>query len=76
MPSKDSRGAARDLLIGLYKVSFAPITFDGPSYKNGLKVNYNGTALLSAFDEVGAAFSDGKKRLGRLLSVSKTAPTP
>jgi hypothetical protein len=74
VPSKDSAGHPRDLLIGLYRVDFAPITFDGPAYKDGLKVNYNGTAVLSLYDEVGAAFSDGKKRAGRLISVGKTAP--
>lgn len=68
MPSKDRLGAVRTLTIGLYKVQFKPITFDGPSYKDGLKVNYNGKALLSAVDEKGAAFADGKKRVGRLLS--------
>lgn len=68
MPSKDEDGVVRTLSIGLFKVQFAPITFDGPEYKNGLKVNYNGRALLSPKDELGAAFSDGRKRVGRLLS--------
>lgn len=68
MPSKDKLGAVRRLTIGLYKVQFAPIGFDGPEYKDGLKVNMNGNALLSAFDETGQPFSDGKRRVGRLLS--------
>lgn len=68
MPSKDEDGVVRTLTIGLYKVQFSPITFDGPAYKDGLKVNYNGRALLSPKDEMGAAFADGKKRVGRLLS--------
>lgn len=68
MPSKDHLGAVRYLDIGLYTVSFAPITFDGPQYKDGLKVNYNGQALVSTVDELGAAFSDGKGRVGKLIS--------
>lgn len=68
MPSKDHLGAVRYLDIGLYTVSFAPITFDGPQYKDGLKVNYNGQALVSTVNELGAAFSDGKGRVGKLIS--------
>lgn len=68
MPSKDSAGVARTLTLGLYKVQFRPITFEGPSYKDGLKVNYQGRALLSPTDESGAVFADGKKRAGKILS--------
>lgn len=69
MPSKTADGSVRRLVIGLYKVQFQPITFDGPKYKDGLKVNYTGRALLSDKDEKGAAFADGKRRVGRLLSI-------
>jgi hypothetical protein len=69
MPSKTKDGTVRRLVIGLYKVQFSPITFDGPQYKEGLKVNYNGRALMSDKDETGVAFGDSKKRVGRLLSV-------
>lgn len=68
MPSKDETGKVLNLTIGLYRVQFAPIQFDGPRYKDGLKVNYNGTALMSNFDEEGNSFSDGKKRVGKLIS--------
>lgn len=68
MPSKDKLGAVRYLDIGLYSVSFAPITFDGPQYKDGLKVNYSGQALMSSVNELGAPFADGKKRIGKLIS--------
>lgn len=70
MPSKDKDGLVRTLTIGLYKVQFRPMTFDGPSYKEGLKVNYTGRALMSDVDEEGNAFAvkPGKKRVGRLLS--------
>jgi hypothetical protein len=71
LPSKDSNGLTRKLVIGLYKVQFSPIGFDGPADKDGLKVNYDGTALMSASDELGVAFADGKSRIGRLLSVAR-----
>lgn len=69
MPSKDKLGAVRIFVIGLYSVAFSPITFNGPAYKDGLKINYDGVALFSSTDEKGAAFADGKKRVGRLLSM-------
>lgn len=68
MPSKDHLGAVRYFDIGLYSVSFNPITFDGPSYKDGLKVNYGGQALMSTVDELGNAFPDGKRRVGKTIS--------
>lgn len=68
MPSKDKDGAVRYLDIGLYKVSFRPITFDGPAYKDGLKVNYGGRALMSSVDETGTPFPDGKKRVAKAIS--------
>lgn len=68
MPSKDSEGNVRTMEIGLYRVQFMPITFDGPAYKDGLKINYSGRALLSPLDEVGTEFADGKKRIGKLIS--------
>ena len=68
MPSRDSNGLVRTLDIGLYKVSFKPITFEGPKYKDGLKVNFGGQALMSPVDELGQAFADGKRRVGKLIS--------
>lgn len=68
MPSKDSDGNVKLLDIGLYKVNWAPFTFEGPQYKDGLKVNYAGTALFSNTDELGVAFPDGKKRIGKIIS--------
>jgi hypothetical protein len=71
MPSKDKNGQIRSLLIGLYNCSFSPMTFNGPTYKDGLKVNYEATALMSDHDEKGAPFTDrpNVKRVGRLISV-------
>jgi hypothetical protein len=70
VPSKDSLGNVREFVFGLAKVQFAPITFDGPKYKDGLKVNYNGRALLTDRDETGAPWADNpnRKRVGVLLS--------
>jgi hypothetical protein len=68
-PAKDYLKVTRRLVIGLYSVQFGPIGFDGPSYKDGLKVNYTGTALKSPVNELGAIHSDVKKRVGRLISV-------
>lgn len=66
MPSKDALGVVRVLDIVLYKVQFQPFSFDGPSYKEGLLVNYNGTALFSNVDETGAALPE--PTVGRIIS--------
>lgn len=73
MPSRDSDGTPRTLDIILYKVQFGPISFDGPAYKDGLKVNYAGQALFSDYDEAGNPVLDSTsgtptKAIGRLLS--------
>ena len=66
IPSKDTTGATRNLDVVLYKVQFGPISFDGPSYKNGLVVSYSGKAVMSDKDEKGVALSD--RAIGRLVS--------
>ena len=73
VPSKDRDGAVRVLDFILFKVQFQPISFDGPSYKEGLKLNYNGSALFSDTDEKGNPVLDSRtgqptKAVGRLLS--------
>lgn len=73
VPSKDAMGVARVLDFILYKVQFQPFSFDGPAYKEGLLLNYNGSALFSSVDEKGAQVLDSKtgqptKAIGRLLS--------
>lgn len=68
VPSKDSAGVTRNLDIILYKVQFQPFTFDGPSYKDGLLVNYEGRALLSDKNEAGTSLGAGLKAVGRLKS--------
>lgn len=72
VPSKDSDGRTRSLEFVLFKVQFDPITFDGPTYKDGLKVNYNGTALMSQNDEAGDPLDtvynvpEGTRAIGRM----------
>jgi len=73
VPSKDATGAVRLLDFILYKVQFQPFSFDGPSYKEGLLLNYNGSALFSSTDEKGGPVLDSKtgaatRAIGRLLS--------
>lgn len=66
VPSKDSAGLPRNFDIILYKVQFAPFTFSGPTYKDGLVINYSGRALLSSNDETGTALAE--KAVGRMIS--------
>jgi hypothetical protein len=66
VPSKDSAGVVRKLDIVLYKVQFEPFGFDGPSYKDGLLLNYTGKSLISSTDEKGTVLSS--RAIGRLIS--------
>lgn len=73
VPSKDKDGLVRLLDFILFKVQFQPFSFDGPSYKEGLLLNYNGSALFSSIDEKGQQVLDSRtnqptKAIGRLLS--------
>ena len=73
VPSKDKDGVLRTLDFVLYKVQFQPISFDGPTYKDGLLLNYTGTALMSDKDEKGVAVVDSQtglpsRAIGRLIS--------
>lgn len=73
IPSRDVDGIARTLDFVLYKVQFKPISFDGPQYKDGLVVNYSGTALMSSKDEKGQPVLDSQtgqptKAIGRIVS--------
>ena len=73
VPSKDQNGVIRTLDFILYKVQFQPISFDGPTYKDGLLLNYTGTALMSSTDEKGQPVLDSQtglatRAIGRLVS--------
>jgi hypothetical protein len=67
-PMRDEDGAVGNLVLGLYRLDFKPITFDGPRYRDGLKVNYDARSNQSKNDELGNPFPDGKKRFGKVLA--------
>lgn len=69
VPSKDSDGFARNMDFVLYKVQFEPISFDGPSYKDGLVLNYSGRALMADKNEKGSALTD--RAVGRLVNSAR-----
>lgn len=66
VPSKDSNGVVRIMDFVLYKVQFMPINFTGPSYKNGLVIDYSGRALISSVDEKGATLTENA--IGRMVN--------
>ena len=68
----DEDGVPMDIKIVLYKVKFGPFSFSqSPSYKEGLAVSFEGDALLSDKDELGATFADGYgARIGKIIAVS------
>lgn len=66
IPSKDKDGKVRTLDVVLYKVQFAPISLDGPTYKDGLVVTYSGKATMADTDEKGEALTE--RSIGRLIS--------
>lgn len=66
VPAKDKDGLIRTLDFVLYRVNFGPISFDGPSYKSGLLLNYTGRAVMSDKDEAGNLLP--RKAIGRLIS--------
>lgn len=73
VPSKDHNGVLRTLDFVLFKVVFQPFSFDGPTYKDGLLLNYTGTALMSAKTETGAQVLDSQtgnpsRAIGRIVS--------
>jgi hypothetical protein len=73
IPSKDTNGVTRQLDFVFYKVAFEPFNFDGPTYKDGLLLNYSGRALMSDADERGTTLgvdSQGNqiKAVGRMIS--------
>jgi hypothetical protein len=67
-PSRDEDGNPRTATIGLYKVQFGVLSFDGLAYKSGATFTYAARALKSRKDELGVAFADGKRRVGKLIS--------
>lgn len=66
VPSKDVTGVLRVMEFVLFRVQFSPFNFDGPTYKDGLKLNYTGRATMSSVDEKGAVLTD--PAVGRLVN--------
>ena len=67
VPSKNAAGTPRTFDFVLYSVQFDPFTFDGPTYKDGLVLNYGGRALMSSTDEKGVVIAGGRA-IGRLVN--------
>lgn len=74
IPSKITAPGAvsRVLDVVLFKVQFAPLSFDGPSYKDGLVISYSGKAVMSDVDEKGQPLVE--RSIGRLVSAPASAP--
>jgi hypothetical protein len=72
-PAKDRFGAVRTLWFVLYNCSFGPMTFEGPTYKEGLKVTYMATALMSDVDEKGDSLGGTYKSVGRMINAPANA---
>jgi hypothetical protein len=66
LPGKDKDGAIRTIDFVLYKVQFGPFSFDGPSYKSGLLLNYTGRAVMSDKDETGTPLA--RRAIGRIIN--------
>ena len=72
-PGEDEDGVPMDIKIVLYKVKFGPMSFSQSlAYKEGLAVSFEGDALLSDKDELGAAFTDGLgARIGKIIAITR-----
>lgn len=66
-PSKDSQGNVRDFDIVIYKVNFGPIKIEGLAYKEGVKVTWGGTAVMTTINEAGNTVANA---IGRLVSTA------
>lgn len=66
-PSKDSNGVVRDFYIVLYKVYFGDFSIEGIGYKDGIKISYNGTAVMSSVNEAGVTLA--RESIGRFVSM-------
>jgi len=72
-PAKDRNGAVRTLWFVLYNCSFGPLTFEGPAYKDGLKISYAATALMSEKDEKGQSLGGNYKAVARMINAPANA---
>ena len=69
-PSKDSDGNVRDFYIVLYKVYFGDFSIEGLGYKDGVKISYNGTAVMSSVNEAGDTIT--RESIGRFVSMASS----
>jgi hypothetical protein len=74
LPSKDSAGTVRNMDYVLFKVQFSPISFTGPVYKSGLRLNYTGRAIMSNVDETGATLA--RPAIGKIVNYPANAASP
>jgi hypothetical protein len=73
VPSKNAAGVVRNFDFILYAVQFEPFSFDGPTYKDGLLLNYSGRALMSSTDEKGVNIATTPGRaIGRIVNFPGT----
>lgn len=68
--AKDSNKNVRWFEFIFYSCQFAPLSFTGPAYKDGLKLNYTADVLMSSTNETGAALA--RDAVGRLISRAKS----
>ena len=67
--AKDSNGNARWWDFVYFKAKFKPLSFTGPAYKDGLKINYEATILMSSIDEAGNVLA--YEAVGRIVSTTQ-----
>ncbi len=68
--AKDNAKNIRLFEFIFYSCQFAPLSFTGPAYKDGLKINYSADVLMSTTNETGATLEF--EAVGRLISRAKT----
>lgn len=67
--AKDSNGNVRWWDFVFFKAKFKPISFTGPAYKDGIKINYEATILMSSVNEAGIVLA--YEAVGRIVSRSQ-----
>lgn len=67
--AKDSNGNVRWWDFVFFKAKFKPISFTGPAYKDGLKINYEATVLMSSVNEAGVVLA--YEAVGRIVSIAQ-----
>lgn len=68
--AKDNNDNARYWEFVFFKAKFKPISFNGPAYKDGLKINYSATVLMSSVNERGEVLA--YDAVGRIMSKAQS----